>query len=410
MARTPLERLVDTLPLDLAARAHEAGVAELLGGGDVSVYFAMAAAELLRTAVLPVRVPTMPLRTSPRPEIGSIEADTKAFGRISLDDFLARPDSYAQGFVVAHRGAVVYESFPRMRPEDHHLWMSDAKPTTSLVIDLLIDEGKLADGDRVTSHLPVLAGTAWDQVSVKDVLDMTPGLDTEENGETRADPDSLATRLFLAEFGFPYRGRVEGLVEVLRDAEAVAEPGRTFDYSSANPEVLVLLAEAIEQKRWVEIFDERVWSKIGAEAPLQVHTTPDGIAAAHGFISSTLRDHLRFGMLYTPSWGAVATEPIVTAAMVDRIRSGVRGRDFYRAGFDGPVFTSRLGDDEVIGNSRMWDGVWSDGDFWKSGLMAQGIYVSPDRDLVIAFYSLNLPDDSLHRYLRPLATSGLFDR
>jgi len=66
-------------------------------------------------------------------------------------------------------------------------------------------------------------------------------------------------------------------------------------------------------------------------------------------------------------------------------------------------------DDTMISNSRMWDAVWPDGDIWKSGLMAKGLYVSPDRDLVIAYFSVNEPDATIHRYLRPLATSGLFD-
>ena len=62
----------------------------------------------------------------------------------------------------------------------------------------------------------------------------------------------------------------------------------------------------------------------------------------------------------------------------------------------------------MISNSRQWDAVWPDGDFWKAGIQTQAFYVSPDRDLVIAFFSTNVPDDSLHRYLRPIATSGLF--
>ena len=95
--------------------------------------------------------------------------------------------------------------------------------------------------------------------------------------------------------------------------------------------------------------------------------------------------------------------------MIARIRDGVRGRDFYRNGFDGPVFVDRLNDDEMISNSRQWDAIWPDGDFWKAGITTQALYVSPDKDLVIAFYSTNVPDDSFHRYLRPIATSGLFD-
>jgi CubicO group peptidase (beta-lactamase class C family) len=136
----------------------------------------------------------------------------------------------------------------------------------------------------------------------------------------------------------PHEGKTERLIDVLKDAEFACKPGEKFQYASATTQLLVFLAEAVENKRWSDIFDERVWSKIGAQAPIQLHTTPDGIVAAHGLISSNLRDMARFGMLYTPSWSSVATERIVTPKMVARIRDGVRSEEFFLGGFNGPAF------------------------------------------------------------------------
>jgi hypothetical protein len=45
----------------------------------------------------------------------------------------------------------------------------------------------------------------------------------------------------------------------------------------------------------------------------------------------------------------------------------------------------------------------------KADILSQALYVSPDRDLVIAFLSVNW-DDSIHRYLRPIAMSGLLGK
>ena len=33
-----------------------------------------------------------------------------------------------------------------------------------------------------------------------------------------------------------------------------------------------------------------------------------------------------------------------------------------------------------------WDAVWADGDFFKYGFRGQGLYISPTRDLVVAFF------------------------
>lgn len=39
--------------------------------------------------------------------------------------------------------------------------------------------------------------------------------------------------------------------------------------------------------------------------------------------------------------------------------------------------------------------------------MGQGLYASPERDLVIAYYSVN-NDEPIGPFLRAIATSGLF--
>ncbi|WP_424932018.1 serine hydrolase domain-containing protein [Amaricoccus macauensis] len=407
--RTQLEAFVTGFPAELASRTRDASLPRLLSGGDEAAYFNMRASEFLPTAILPVRQPVMPLATAIEPRIGEISAETMNFGEMTLDEYLALPESYVQSFIVIHDGRIVFEAYPRMRPEDHHLWMSNAKVTASLVIDLLIEEGRIDENETLGTYIPEFVGTPTGDVTVRDALDMTTGLNSDENPETRADPNSIAIRTFNAEFGMPHDGAPERLIDVLKDAEPVREAGEAFQYASATTQLLVYLAEAVEGKRWPDTFDERVWSKIGAEAPFQVHLTPDGVAIAHGLVSSNLRDLARFGMLYTPSWTEIATEQVVSDAMIRRIRESVRSTDFFLGGYNGPAFQAIFDDDTMLSNSRQWDIVWPDGDMWKGGLMTQGLYVSPDRDLVIAYFSVNVGDRSIDRFLRPIATSDLLN-
>lgn len=411
MKRTPLEDFLGGFPLELAKSAVKAEYAELFAGGDISAYVNVRAAEYLRTAILPVGRPTMPLGIRPMPEIGLVKADTEHAGTLTLDEFLARSDLYAQAYLVVHKGDIVFESYPRMRREDSHLWMSSAKPTASLIIDLLISEGRIDENAPITTYMTDFRGTDWDGIAVRDVMDMATGMDVEDTSESRFDPRNVARRVYEAEFNFPnaVSGKVEMLADVLRSAKAIKKPGLAFEYASGLTQMLVLLAEAVEGERWHQSFDRRVWSKVGAEAPLQIHTTPDGIAAAHGLISSTLRDMARFGMLYTPSWSRIAVEQVVTPEILNRIHREVRSRAFLMRGFDGPVFAGYLGCDDFIANSRQWDLVWPEGDLWKGGLQTQGLYVSPARDLVICYFGVNNEDHSAHRFARPIATSGLFD-
>ena len=394
----PTRSLAETKKLE-----SQVTVNQLLAGGEVSAYWSGHIARHMRTAILPRRQATRALEVHPDKSLGTLTAPTR-LGALSLDEFLTDARSGARGFVVVHKGRVVFERYPGMRPDDSLLWASNAKPLASLLVDLLVDDGKLDVQRTMGDYLPDFRGTAWESIRVLDVLDMTPGLDTEENDATRSDPGSIAIRTFLAELGAPnFRtGKLETVRDVLKSAKKTHEPGTSFDYGSPVAQALVLLTEEVAQQRWSDMLDDRVWSKLYAEGPLQVHLAPDGTAAAHGVVSSRLRDMARFAMLYTPSWNKVASERIVSPAIIQRIRGGVRSHEFFMQGADGPVFTDRL-NDEIVSNSRQWDAVFADGDFFKSGFMGQGIYVSPDRDLVIAFFSTSRDTGSIQRYLRPIA-------
>ena len=88
-------------------------------------------------------------------------------------------------------------------------------------------------------------------------------------------------------------------------------------------------------------------------------------------------------MLYTPSWDVVATERVVPQSLIDRIRDGCRPEIFAR----GVALGLDPGGERPRCNSRHWDAVFADGDFFKLGARGQGLYISPARDVVVAFFS-----------------------
>ena len=72
------------------------------------------------------------------------------------------------------------------------------------------------------------------------------------------------------------------------------------------------------------------------------------------------------------------------------------------------------GNPKLLGNSRFavelgesirhnvyqWDRVYKNGDFFKKGWAGQGLYISPDRDLVAAYVGYFKDDE--HSEVRPL--------
>ncbi|MBD0404849.1 serine hydrolase [Flammeovirga sp. EKP202] len=408
---TPIKEVVSGYPKSFAEHATSTSFNTWLEGGDESLYFQMKTSEFMPTSIIPRRMPTKELEENLRPEIGAIEAETLFSGKYSLDEFLANPDFRAQGYLVIHKGKVVYEAYPGMRPSDSHAWMSCAKPTAALLVELLINEGKIDDSRPISDYVDEFKGTAWEEVTVKQILHMDSGLNIDDTAETRPQPDSHAHRLYMAEFGQEYNGKVEKLIDVLASAQPGEGAGKKFVYASAHTEALVFLVEAVTGEKWSQVFDKKVWSKMGVDGALQVQTTPDGIALSHGVIGSRMRDMARFGMLYTPSWDKVSDEQIVTEETLTRIHEDMRSHEFLMAGEDGPVFSDWLenGQPTFLGNSRQWDVIWPDGDMWKGGMQTQGLYVSPSKDLVIVYMSTAVKDHSLHRFVRKVADSGLFE-
>ncbi|WP_319825957.1 serine hydrolase domain-containing protein [Thalassovita sp.] len=384
----------------------QVSVPKLLECGEVAHWWCTHISEVMPTALAHSPLAPGGLEDAQMDAVLEITAETD-LGALTLRDFLAHPQSGARGIVVIKSGKVVAESYPDLRADQPHLWASCAKPMAGLIIEHLIDAGRIDDAHGIGEYVPALRDTDWHDVSVRQVMDMTPGMDCEENEQTRADPTSNAIRAFRAEFNHPVNGKVETLLEVLQSSRRIDTPGKKFEYGSPCTQVLVYLAEAVAELPWAEQLRRNVWSHLRADGPVQVHLSPDGIALAHGVVSSRLRDMARFGMLYTPSWSRVADQQVVSDAVLARIRKGVRDKGFFMNGYDGPVFVDRLGDDTMLGNARQWDCIWPDGDLYKGGFMDQGLYVSPDRDLVIAYFSTS-QTMQMTRYLRRIATSDLF--
>lgn len=373
---------------------------EAMQGGDVSLFGFLNFPEVQKTAIVARTGPVVALENAIDPTLGKVRVNGH-LGEMSLDEYLVDPRSRVQGIAAVHRGRIVFERYPGMRPNGYHVWMSATKTQASLIVRLLAEEGKVDVNAPVETYVSGLGRTAWKGVKVIDVLDMRTGMDAVESVATRADPDSITMRMNLAGSGVPYKGKVETMLEVLQAARSLKSPGLAFDYGSPITLALVMLAEEVAGRRWCDLFEERVWSRMTVEGDMLMGVAPDGLALAHGLAISRLRDAARFGMLYTPSWKKAARERIVSEAYVNEIQSGGDASIYFK-GEMGNAMVKYFAGEHPVSNHWQWDAVFADGDFYKSGLMGQGIYVSPSRDAVVAFFS-TVYDSNLAAYARAIA-------
>jgi CubicO group peptidase (beta-lactamase class C family) len=188
-------------------------------------------------------------------------------------------------------------------------------------------------------------------------------------------------------------------------------PGEAYEYTSVNTFVLSWLVERVTGSSFAEAVGREIWYRGGFEAPAQLCTSEAGAPASHGGLSTTLRDLARFGMLCTPSGSLIADPPIVDGEHLRRIQTGGRPWLHTDPGELPAPARAAYGDD-LPPASRQWNFAMADGDLFKGGFGGQGLYVSPARDLVIAFAGTPRADGStnlLRWYSRRIATA-LFSR
>ncbi len=373
---------------------------------DYARYTLLRTAEFFPEALLRRSGPITRLPEAPRSEVGGVVAETPALGKLTLDSFLARSET--DGFIVVHHGRIVYERYPRMRRSDTHLLWSISKTFAGLLVAQLAAERRVAVQSPIEQYVPELASTAWQGTRVIDILDMASGMDALENDEANTwERPELAVFQYESSLGLlkwtPAAAR--STREIVASIKRRRPSGEAFEYMSVDTFVLAWLVESVTRKPYAAVLSERIWSRMGAEADGLIVTSPrTGATAAHGGISATLRDIARYGLLFTRSRPLGAAD-VVPAGYLDTILRGGRPQLVERAG-PGSKAIATDGVEAAHHNIYQWDAVWPDGDFFKAGFRGQGLYVSPSRDLVIAYVSSD--GEFQKRYARVLAHSGLF--
>lgn len=397
-----------TFPAEQAAALHEKWtLSNWDDGGDLTRYVFLNMPEFWPHTVIDRTGPVRRLPEAPRPEVAAFRTRTD-LGELPLDAYVDR--ATVDGMIVVHRGQVVFEAYPRMLPWEKHVHMSVAKPFVSTLIAILEERGLLATSRPVDEYLPDLAGSGWEGVAVRDILDMASGIGCLEMVEgAYSDPEQCYYGYEATLGMLPTAAKsAADPYEYLAGVDAHRPPGQAFEYSSVNTFVLGWLVEEVTGRRYAEVLEEEIWHRMGAESDALILAPERGIPALHAGISSTLRDVARFGMLFTPAGRQGTAAPVVTDTHLREIQRGGRPGIFDAARPEAPQLVAG---EAPLHNSWQWDWVMRDGDFFKGGFGGQGLYVSPSRDLVIAFFGTFDPDgttNQLDQVARQLATSGLF--
>ena len=305
-------------------------------------------------------------------------------------------ETHTDAVVVLHQGRIIDERyFNGMRPEAPHLMFSATKSMAGLMAAVQVAEGTLDANATVGSLLPELAGSAWAGATVRQVMDMTDGVNFSE---AYTDPQS-DIYAYVGAMGWAPQFRkgddpggiqaMLGTLTTLQDAPR----GSAFCYRSPATDVCNWLAARAAKQSLSGWLQERLWSRLGMEFDGNLMLDPAGTEVAFAGMSASARDLARIGQMLLDC-GRVDGEQIIPEQVVDDLMKGGDVRAFEAGGF-----VERKG---WSYRSQWWVNGQTPRSFGATGAFGQRLYVFPDADVVIVLFGSHpLPVsalvDPLHR-------------
>lgn len=277
------------------------------------------------------RRPALPLPAAARPldDLAFVAHDGEA---MTLRRLLA--ESFTDGLIVLHDGRVLFEHYAgALAPHLPHRCFSVTKSFTGLLAAMLVDEGRLDPTQPATALLPELAGSAWADATLRQVMDMTVDVAFDERYDV---PDGDVVRYRRANGSLPRPDGYAGprsIFEVLPTLRKAGPHGHAFHYVTPNTEVLGYTIERLTGQPLAEQISERLWQRLGMEEDAHLVVDPLGHAHAGGGLCCTLRDLARFGEAIRQDGRAHGEQVLRPGAIAD-IRRGGDAQQFERAGWD----------------------------------------------------------------------------
>jgi CubicO group peptidase (beta-lactamase class C family) len=289
--------------------------------------------------------------------------------------------NFTDGIVVLHKGRLVYENyFGCLSPLRWHAAMSMTKSFVGLLGAMLVEDGTLDETKLVREYIPELSDSAFGDATVRQVLDMTTGLDYSED---YADPNAGVWQHAAAGNPLPKPADYTGprtYFKFLQTVQKQGEHGVAFGYKTINTDVLGWLISRVTGESLTTVLSEKIWSKIGPELDAFMTVDSIGTPFAGGGLNAGLRDMARFGQMMLND-GTFAGEQVVPESVVADIRQGGDKQAFAAAGY-----TNLQG----WSYRNMW---WithnEHGAYMARGVHGQALYIDPTADMVIARFASN---------------------
>ncbi|HFZ2531272.1 serine hydrolase domain-containing protein [Pseudomonas aeruginosa] len=294
----------------------------------------------------------------------------------SVDEALREGDT--DGFMVLHHGRVLGSYYGHGQTADcRHIVFSVSKSITGALAGVLVEQGLLDPEKAVSTYLPLPAGSAYADCTVRHVLDMCVAIRFVED---YLDPLGDVARYRVAMAWNP-PGLVGGNVGLIKFVTSLprgeGEHGQRFHYVSPNSDLLGRLLEVAGGAPVAELIERHLWQPMGAQDMAQITLDKQGAARTAGGICCTLGDMARFGELMRND-GRQGERQVIPASWVQDIRSGGDPQAWARGEMT-ELFPQARYRNQWYSLTGVDDGV-----FCAIGIHGQWIWIDPTRGVVIA--------------------------
>ncbi len=274
-----------------------------------------------------------------------------------LDAYLAGQRSAA--LLVVHDGKLRLERYG-LGFDGSGRWtsFSVAKSFTSTLVGAALKDGFIKSlDDKVSLYIPELKDSAYDEVSVRQLLTMTSGVKWNEDYD---DPNSDVAKFNNHK---PEAGG-EALVSYMRKLPREVPPGTRWLYSTGETNLVGTLVQRATQKPLATYLAEKVWGPAGMEQQATWLLSKTGQEIGGCCVQALPRDYARMGQ-FILSGATVNGQSIVpddwwAQATTKQADIGTPGRGY---------------------GYQWW--TYDDGSFTARGIFGQGIFIDPQRKLVI---------------------------
>ena len=274
--------------------------------------------------------------------------------------------SNTSALLVIKDGEVIYENYSHGDSRDSlHMSFSVAKSFTSALIGIALEEGKIDSlDDPIRKYLPELTSATFDDVTIKQVLQMSSGM---RFNEAYTDPKSDINKMTTMVPPMSY-------LEYINTLEREHPPGTYNHYASINTQLLGILLVRVTGTSLTKYMTSRLWHPMGMEHAGLWTLDEEGYELAMGGLSASARDYAKLGLLYLNNGKRdghqVLPKGWVKASVTPdepHLMPGENSQSSNVSGYQYQWWTP-----------RDWDG-----DFLARGIWGQNIYVHPGNRVVI---------------------------